>query len=95
MIENINKMLETNDVMVLIDSTWYRLEEIHTDSADSMPIIVSDDDGEDYELLFTCVSKPPVDFATPIGFVQRRNQSEPKVITTTGEDISNLGWSHG
>ena len=49
MIENINKMLETNDVMVLIDSTWYRLEEIHTDSADSMPIIVSDDDGEDYE----------------------------------------------
>ena len=49
MIENINKMLETNDVMVLIDSTWYRLEEIHTDSVDSMPIIVSDDDGEDYE----------------------------------------------
>ena len=42
-------MLETNDIMVLIDSTWYRLEKIHTDSADSMPIIVSDDDGEDYE----------------------------------------------
>jgi thiamine-monophosphate kinase len=51
-------------------------------------------DGEDYELLFTCATKPPKDLATPIGFVQQRNALDPKVITTAGEDISNLGWTH-
>ena len=49
-------------------------------------------DGEDYELLFTSESKPPSDLATVIGKVQI---GEPKVITTTDEDISSFGWNHG
>ncbi len=80
--------LATSNSQLVIDTAMIPLRK-----GASLPSALSD--GEDYELLFTCVSKPPVDFATPIGFVQRRNQSEPKVITTTGEDISNLGWSHG
>ncbi len=49
-------------------------------------------DGEDYELLFTSESKPPSRLATVIGKVQL---GEPKVITTTDEDISSFGWNHG
>ena len=48
MIENINKLLEHNDIMCRIGSTWYKLEEIHLNGG-KMPIFVSDDDGEDYE----------------------------------------------
>ena len=47
-IENLNKLLETNDIMCRIGSTWYRLDEIFVVD-DKMPIFVSDDDGEDYE----------------------------------------------
>ena len=48
MIENLNKLLEHNDVMVRIYDKWYRLDEIHVNDG-KMPIFVSDDDGEDYE----------------------------------------------
>ena len=48
MIENMNKLLEKNDVMVRIESNWYRLDEVHLNDG-KMPIFVSDDDGEDFE----------------------------------------------
>ena len=47
-IENLNKLLETNDIMCRIGSTWYRLDEIHVNDG-KMPIFVSDDDGGDHE----------------------------------------------
>jgi thiamine-monophosphate kinase len=51
-------------------------------------------DGEDYELLFTSAMKPPEHLARPIGFVQQRDENQPSVITTTGDDISKCGWTH-
>ena len=48
MIDNMNKLLEKNDVMVRIESNWYRLDEVHLNDG-KMPIFVSDDDGEDFE----------------------------------------------
>ena len=48
MIENMNKLLEKNDVMVRIYDRWYRLDEIHINDG-KMPIFVSDEDGEDFE----------------------------------------------
>ena len=48
MIENINKLLEYNDIMCRIGSTWYRLEEIHSNDG-KMPIFVSDDNGGEHE----------------------------------------------
>ena len=48
MIENMNKLLEKNDVMVRVGSSWYRLDEIHVNDG-KMPIFVSDNDGEDHE----------------------------------------------
>ena len=48
MIENMNKLLEQNDIMCRIGSTWYRLEEIHLNGG-KMPIFVSDGDGEEHE----------------------------------------------
>ena len=44
----INQLLEKNDIMVRIGSTWYRLDEITFDEG-LMPIYVSDDDGETFE----------------------------------------------
>ena len=49
MIENMNKLLEHNDVMVRIGSTWYRLDELCPISKDSFPIFVSDDSGDSLE----------------------------------------------
>ena len=49
MIEKINSILENNDVMVRCFSDWYRLESIHIDDNGTMPIIVSDEDGEERE----------------------------------------------
>ena len=49
MIEKINELLEKNDIMVRIGSTWYRLEELYPLSTDSFPIFVSDEDGESFE----------------------------------------------
>ncbi len=49
MLNNMNEMLEKNDVMVRIGSSWYRLDEIGKLSYDTFPIFVSDDDGETFE----------------------------------------------
>ena len=49
MVESINDLLEHNDVMVRIGSTWYRLDELCPLSKDSFPIFVSDDDGAEHE----------------------------------------------
>jgi len=45
MIENLNKLLEKNDIMVRIDSTWYCLDEVDK----SGTIWVSDEDGGEHE----------------------------------------------
>ena len=45
----LNELLEKNDVMVRIDSTWYRLDSIGPVGNDEFPIVVSDDDGQDWE----------------------------------------------
>ena len=49
MIEKMNELLENNDVMVRIGSTWYRLDELCPISKESFPIFVSDDDGSEHE----------------------------------------------
>ena len=48
MIENVNKMLEENDIMVRIGAIWYKLDEIFIVDG-KMPIFVSDDDGGEHE----------------------------------------------
>ena len=45
----INQLLEKNDVQVRIGSEWYRLEEIGPIGEDEFPIMVSDDDGQEWE----------------------------------------------
>ena len=47
-IENLNKLLESNDIMCRIGSNWYRLDEIHINDG-KMPIFVSDEDGGEHE----------------------------------------------
>ena len=49
MIERMNELLEKNDVMVRIGSTWYRLDEMCPLSKESFPIFVSDEDGSEHE----------------------------------------------
>ena len=49
MIERMNELLENNDVMVRIGSTWYRLDELSPISKDSFPIFVSDGNGTEHE----------------------------------------------
>ncbi|MDP7009071.1 MAG: thiamine-phosphate kinase [Phycisphaerales bacterium] len=78
----------TNDrTQIVIDTSSIPLRE-----GASIPLALSD--GEDYELLFTSSDKPPTELATPIGFVQSREEKQPKVITTQGDDISSCGWVH-
>ena len=48
MIENMNKLLEQNDIMCRIGSTWYKLEEIGISPSGRMDIAVSDEDGEEF-----------------------------------------------
>jgi len=48
MLERMNELLEKNDVMVRVGSSWYRLDEIHLNDG-KMPIFVSDEDGGDHE----------------------------------------------
>ena len=48
MIENMNKLLEKNDIMVRIGAIWYKLDEIFVVDG-KMPIFVSDDDGGEHE----------------------------------------------
>ena len=47
MIERINKLLELNDIMVRCYTEWYKLESIGITDEGKMPIIVSDEDGEE------------------------------------------------
>ena len=47
MIEHINELLENNDVMVRINTNWFKLEAISIDDGE-MPILVTDEDGEEY-----------------------------------------------
>ena len=49
MIEGLNNLLEQNNIMCRIGSTWYKLESISISDKATMPIIVSDDDGNDHE----------------------------------------------
>ena len=49
MIENMNKLLEHNEVLVRCYTEWYRLESISITDDGKMPIIVSDEDGEEHE----------------------------------------------
>ena len=48
MIENVNKMLEENDIMVKIYNKWYKLDEVFVVDG-KMPIFVSDEDGGEHE----------------------------------------------
>ena len=48
MIENINKLLEDNNIMCRIGSTWYKLDEVFVVDG-KMPIFVSDGDGGEHE----------------------------------------------
>ena len=48
MIENINKLLEDNNIMCRIGSTWYKLDEVFVVDG-KMPIFVSDEDGGEHE----------------------------------------------
>ena len=45
----INDLLEKNDIMCRIGTTWYRLDEIGPVGNNEIPIVVSDDDGQDWE----------------------------------------------
>ena len=49
-------------------------------------------DGEDYELLFTCVEPPAIDEVTVIGKVVERGESS--VIDEAGNTIAIRGWEH-
>ena len=52
MIEGINNLLESNDIQVRIGSNWFRLESIDIKEGkfeNTMPIMVSDEDGEEHE----------------------------------------------
>ena len=44
-----NELLENNDVMVRIGSTWYKLDELCPISKESFPIFVSDNNGTEHE----------------------------------------------
>ena len=45
----INDLLEKNDIMCRIGATRYRLDEIGPVGNNEIPIVVSDDDGQDWE----------------------------------------------
>ena len=47
MIEKMNELLEHNEVLVRCYTEWYRLESISIDEDGKMPIIVSNEDGEE------------------------------------------------
>ncbi len=49
MIEKANEFLQDNDIMVRIGPTWYCLDEIGPIGHDEFPIVVSDEDGQDWE----------------------------------------------
>ena len=47
MIEGLNNLLEHNDIKVRCFTEWYRLESISIDDSGRMPIVVSNEDGEE------------------------------------------------
>ena len=47
MIENLNKLLEHNSILVRCYTEWYRLESISVNDNGRMPIIVSTEDGDE------------------------------------------------
>ena len=47
MIEKMNELLEHNEVLVRCYTEWYRLESISVNEDGKMPIIVSNEDGEE------------------------------------------------
>jgi len=49
MIEKLNNLLQENEVMVRIGTTWYVIDELGEIEHDSFPIMVSDDEGEQHE----------------------------------------------
>ncbi len=49
MIEKANEFLQDTDIMVRIGSTWYCLDEIGPIGHNEIPIVVSDEDGQDWE----------------------------------------------
>ena len=49
MIEGINSLLTQADVQVRIDTEWYRLEEISISDDGTMPIVVTDESGGEWE----------------------------------------------
>ena len=49
MIEKANEFLQDNCIMVRIGTTWYSLDEIGPIGHDEFPIVVSDEDGQDWE----------------------------------------------
>ena len=48
-LEQANEFLQDNDIMVRIGTNWYSLDEIGPIGHDEFPIVVSDDDGQDWE----------------------------------------------
>ena len=52
----LNQLLEKNDIMVRIGSTWYRLDEVSHDDG-FIHIFVSNDDGETFEFDMTDVDE--------------------------------------
>ena len=49
MIEELNSLLEKNEIMVRVGPTWYSLDSIGPIGNDEFPIVVSDEDGQDWE----------------------------------------------
>jgi hypothetical protein len=49
MIEGINSLLTQADVQVRISTEWYRLEEISISDDGTMPIVVTDCDGGEWD----------------------------------------------
>ena len=49
MIEELNSLLEKNEIMVRVGCTWYSLDSIGPMGNDEFPIVVSDEDGQDWE----------------------------------------------
>ena len=47
--DKMNELLEENNVMVRIGTSWYCLDVVGPIENDSIPIIVADEDGGDHE----------------------------------------------
>ena len=63
MIEKANEFLQDNDIMVRIGTTWYSLEELGEISVDSLPIMVSAEDGDSFEFDMADIDEFDPDFS--------------------------------